>query len=41
MVYKINEHTLLEEFGYLDYSPRKLDPNGFVMSAMKNRANHG
>lgn len=41
MVYKINKHTLLEEFGYLDYSPKKLDPNGFVMSAMKNRANHG
>lgn len=41
MIYKINKHSLLEEFGNLDYSPRSLDKNGFIMSTMKNRINHG
>ena len=39
MIYKINKQSLLEEFGNLDYSPRSLDKNGFVMSAMRNKIN--
>ena len=39
MIYKINKHSLLEEFGNLDYSPRSLDKNGFIMSAMRNKIN--
>jgi hypothetical protein len=39
MIYKINKHSLLEEFGNLDYSPRSLDSNGFIMTAMKNKIN--
>ena len=39
MIYKINKQSLLEEFGNLDYSPRSLDKNGFIMSAMRNKIN--
>lgn len=41
MIYKINKQSLIEEFGNLDYRPRSLDDKGFVMSAIKNRINHG
>lgn len=39
MIYKINKQSLFEEFGNLDYSPRSLDKNGFIMSAMRNKIN--
>ena len=37
MKYYINKSALLEEFGHLDYSPRSLKDDGFVMTSMKNR----